>query len=235
MIRIQQARWAPYRPDATRLEPCRPASWWAEDEPEATGNPGAAPWRVPSPSSRSDDPLPTNDARSPRSSRLAAVALVVAIVALAVAALAFRRPGVVPRPVTNVPAPAAVPSGASVSRAMASPEPTPWLGAAATAIADQPSLASYVPRVGVERHSSDGDVVPVDAEVTRSATGRYTVVFHGLAAPDGTAHAYPYSSIAGCAAVDWAKVGPDEHVDVVCEHQGVLTDSPFEISFSDSP
>jgi hypothetical protein len=76
--------------------------------------------------------------------------------------------------------------------------------------------------------------VPVDATVLRPTAGTYTVIFHGLASAHGTAGVYPYSGHAGCAAVDLATVGPDEHVDVVCEERGTLTDTPYVISFSGS-
>jgi hypothetical protein len=86
----------------------------------------------------------------------------------------------------------------------------------------------------MEQQRGASDVVPVDATVLRSGPGVYTVIFPGLAVPHGTAHAYPYTGVAGCAAVDLSPMGTDEHVDVVCEQRGTLTDATYLINFSDS-
>jgi hypothetical protein len=93
----------------------------------------------------------------------------------------------------------------------------------------------YAPTVGLQQQAGASDIMPVDATVLRSSRGVYTVIFHGLASPHGTADVYPYSAVAGCAAVDSAPAGADERVDVVCERQGTLTDTPYVISFSGAP
>ena len=170
-----------------------------------------------------------------RAAAVALLALAVATLALGMATTASSRTSKAPSP-----SPAAHPH-ADVPTGVASPARVPQQatssprGPAAVAYADQPTFTSYSPSVGVQNEPGTADIVPLDATVTRSSRGVYTVILHGLASAHGSADVYPYSGRAGCATVDMAPVGADEHIDVVCEQQGVFTDTPYIINFSGSP
>ncbi len=91
-----------------------------------------------------------------------------------------------------------------------------------------PTSASYTAAGAYLFNSSGGSIA-----IARSAAGRYSVTFAGLADPGGVAHAQAYGSNNYCNVESWSPSGADQNVNLSCRNPaGALTDSQFTASFA---
>lgn len=96
--------------------------------------------------------------------------------------------------------------------------------------ADQPASPSYFPNVLWRRNSSGGSIL-----ITRSAAGRYSVLFRGLRKLPGAKETVQVSSygagFTSCTVVNWGNVAPsDLRVNVECRNSaGAFVDSRYQV------